>query len=216
MDFEKDFRIFFPENKVFVSRDHNWAFSAWEIGRLRQYIKPGAVLVHIDNHLDDLCPEKEIDNILNENDALTIGKTLKIDEFITPALKNGTLEKVLMISDYEISAREDIAVSRAYTLNHYDHIYKKDWNNMTQDKSIILDLDLDFFNHNYLDYCENGIISTDKIIRCQLDYIKNMMNWDMVTVALSPEHCGGNEMCEHLFELFLEVFDLDTSKAKFW
>lgn len=216
MDFEQDFRIFFPEGKIFISRNHNWAFSAWEIARLRKYIKPGAILVHIDNHLDDLCPEKEIGNITSENDALTIGETINIDEFIIPALANGTLEKVLMISDHAVTTREDIKVSRAHTLNHYEYIYKKDWNNMTQDKSIILDLDLDFFNHNYIDYCENGIISTDEIIKYQLEYIRNMMEWDLVTVALSPEHCGGDEICLQLFELFLEVFDLDLSKARDW
>lgn len=69
---------------------------------------------------------------------------------------------------------------------------------------------------NYQDYDSNGILPTDTIIRSQLEYIKNMMEWDMVTVALSPEYCGGEEMCLHLFKLFLDVFNLDIDKTEAW
>ena len=217
MYFNKNFRICCPEKRIFISRDHNWAFSAWEIGRLREYINPNAALVHIDTHLDFLEPEIEIEKVsLNEEDAITRGGQLGIAEFIIPGVITGTIGKILMVSDDSEDISDDNAVKRAYTLNHYQQIYKGNWNKETKGESLILDLDLDFFNYNYQDYDSNGILPTDTIIRSQLEYIKNMMEWDMVTVALSPEYCGGEEMCLHLIKLFLDVFNLDIDKTEAW
>lgn len=217
MYFNKNFRICCPEKRIFISRDHNWAFSAWEIGRLREYINPSAALVHIDAHLDFLEPEIEIEKVsLNEEDAITRGGQLGIAEFIIPGVITGTIGKILMVSDDSEDISDDNTVKRAYTLNHYQQIYKRSWIKETKGESLILDLDLDFFNYNYQDYDSNGILPTDTIIRSRLEYIKNMMEWDMVTVALSPEYCGGEEMCLHLFKLFLDVFNLDIDKTEVW
>jgi len=38
----------------------------------------------------------------------------------------------------------------------------------------------------------------------------------MITVALSPEFCGGTESSLHLFNLFLEFFDLDMGEVISW
>jgi hypothetical protein len=95
VEFDSEFRICFPEQKIFISRDHNWAFSAWEIGRLRNYINPGATVVHIDGHLDYLDPMCEIEQITTEREAINFGRNLGIAEFILPALQTGTVGKVL-------------------------------------------------------------------------------------------------------------------------
>lgn len=38
----------------------------------------------------------------------------------------------------------------------------------------------------------------------------------MITVVLSPEHCGGEDVYKYIFGLFIEVFKLDLNEAIFW
>lgn len=216
MRLNENFRINFPEQKIYISRDHNWAFSAWEIGRLRGYIKPGATIVHIDGHVDYLDPMMEIGDIATEEEALNLGSSFGIAEFIIPAQKIGTIENVLMISNDGVDI-SDTPVERAYTLNHYEQQFRRKWFEQTEGKSVILDLDLDFFNFNYQDLDCNPVMLPETLIRQQLLNIrKYMWEWDMVTVALSPEYCGGEEVSEYLLDLFLDVFQLDRSEAVPW
>lgn len=216
MRLNDNFRICFPKVKVYISRDHNWAFAAWEIGRLRGDIKPGATIIHIDGHVDYIDPEIEIEEILTEEDARAIGRSLGIAEFIIPAQKTGTIENVLMISNDGVDIT-DTQVERAYSLNHYEQEFRRKWFEQTEGKSVILDLDLDFFNLNYQDLGCNPILLPETLIRQQLINIKNYMwDWDMITVALSPDYCGGQEVSEYLLDLFLDVFQLDKSEAIPW
>lgn len=63
----------------------------------------------------------------------------------------------------------------------------------------------------------NPVLLPEQLIRFELEYIKkSMWEWDMITVALSPDFCGGEEAGNYLFDLFLDVFDLDISKAVPW
>ncbi|OIK11268.1 hypothetical protein BIV59_12820 [Bacillus sp. MUM 13] len=217
LEFHSEYRVCFPDEKIFISRDHNWAFSAWEVGRIRNYIKQGATVVHIDAHLDYLEPFCEIEKIKTENEAINFGRNLGIAEFIIPAQKNGTIGNVLMVSNDRVDIEEQARVERAYTLNHYEHIYRRKWFNDTNEQSVILDLDLDFFNFNYDDWDCNSVLLPEHLIRRELEYMKKYMwEWDMVTVALSPEFCGGEEQSKYLFGLFLDVFNLDIKKAIPW
>ncbi|WP_255289811.1 UPF0489 family protein [Bacillus cereus] len=217
MELDNEYRICFPNKKIFISTQHNWAFSAWEIGRLRNYIKPGATVVHIDAHLDYLDPLQQISSIRTEGEAITIGSKLDIAEFIIPAMQTGTVGNVFMISNDSVEIGVDTKIERAYTLKHYEHVYRKKWFDNTVEKNVILDLDLDFFNLNYSDYNCNPVLLPEELIKNQLEFIKDSMwEWDMVTVALSPEHCGGEEVCKHIFRLFLDVFKLDLNESISW
>lgn len=217
MEFDSEYRICFPDQKIFISRDHNWAFSAWEIGRLRKYIKPGATLVHIDGHLDFVDPMCDIVQISTEREAVNFGRKLGIAEFIIPALQTGTVGNVFMICNDSVDISEDVSVERAYTLNHYEHSYRRNWFDDTEGKSVILDLDLDFFNYNYRDYDCNPIHLPEALIRHQLNHMKEYMwDWDMITVALSPEFCGGKQQSEYLLGIFLDEFGLNIEKAELW
>ncbi|WP_255310461.1 UPF0489 family protein [Bacillus wiedmannii] len=177
LELDKKYRIYFPDRKIFIFTQHNWAFSAWEIGRLRNYIKPGATVVHIDAHLDYLDPLQEIGPITNESEAIAIDGNLDIAEFIIPAMQTGTVGNVFMISNDSIEIDEDIKVERAYTLKHYEHVYRRKWFDNTVGKSVILDLDLDFFNLNYSDYNCNSVLLPEQLIKDQLEFIKDSM-WD--------------------------------------
>ena len=161
MQFNEIDRICYPEKRIFISRDHNWAFAAWEIGRIRSYIQAGATIIHIDSHLDFAEPQYEVRNIDSEGEAIKFGQKLQIDEFIIPAQSNGTIGEVLIISDDSERLYEETAVQRAFTLNHYEHEYRSKWYEDTNGKSVILDLDLDFFNYNK-DYDGEGILPTEE------------------------------------------------------
>ncbi|MGG3871116.1 UPF0489 family protein [Brevibacillus laterosporus] len=217
MELDNEYKIYFPNRKIFISTNHNWAFSAWEIGRLRNYIKPYATVVHIDAHVDYLDPVQQIEQITTESEAITIGRNLDIAEFIIPAMQTGTIGNVYMISNDRIEISENAKVERAYTLKHYEHLFRKKWFDDTKEKSVILDLDLDFFNLNYHDWNCNSVLLPEELIRQQLEFIKDhMWDWDMITVALSPEYCGGKDVCTYIFELFLDVFNLDLEEAIHW
>lgn len=49
--------------------------------------------------------------------------------------------------------------------------------------------------------CENKIID-------DLLYLKNFVNWDVMTVAISPEYSGGEKGSIYLLNLFLEIFSI--------
>lgn len=213
----EELRICFPERNIYISRNHNYAFAAWEIARLRGIIKPNASLIHIDNHLDYCDPQTEKRKIESESQAIEIANALRIDEFIVPAQLNGSLGKCFAISDDRYSESPSERFERAYTWNHYEQNYRMKWFDETEETSVILDLDLDFFNMNHEDYNSNPVLMPDVIVEKHLTKIyKHSWNWDLTTVALSPEFCGGDEASLHLFNLFLEVFELNLKNSKTW
>lgn len=106
MKYDGEYRVCFPDKRTFISEDHNWAFSAWEIGRQRGYIDSGAALVHIDAHVDYVDPEVEIQEIATEQDAIDFGRRLGIAEFIIPAQQIGTIGNVYMISNDSVYINE--------------------------------------------------------------------------------------------------------------
>lgn len=213
-----EYRVCFPEQRIFISEDHNWAFSAWEIGKQRGYIDSGAALVHIDAHVDYVDPEIEIiEEVTTEKDAIDFGRNLGIAEFIIPAQQAGTIGSVYMISNDSVFINEETGFNRAYSLNHFEHLYRRKWFDETEGKNVILDIDLDFFNFNYEDMYSNAVLLPEQLIRRELEYIKKYMwKWDMITVALSPDFCGGREESKYLFNLFMDVFNLDIGKAIPW
>ncbi|PAD84939.1 hypothetical protein CHH57_01840 [Niallia circulans] len=213
-----DLRFCFPDKNIYISRDHNFAFAAWEIARLRNIIKPNASLIHIDNHLDYCDPElSKTINIKNEKDAIELASGLDIAEFIIAGQFTGTIGKCFTISDDGVDVEQSEVFKRAYTYNHYEQIYRRKWFEETEGTDVILDLDLDFFNTNTKDYNNNPILLSDDIVKTHLKNIKECTwSWDLITVALSPEHCGGDEASLYLLNLFLEVFELKIEEAVIW
>lgn len=213
----EELRICFPEKNIYISRNHNYAFAAWEIARLRGIIKPNASLIHIDNHLDYCDPIITIDKVESEEMAINIAKNLRIDDFIIPAQDIGTIGKCFTISNDTVNQPTSDQFERAYTWNHYEHNFRRKWFNETENSDCILDLDLDFFNRNFDKSNSNPILLSDHAIRTHLENIKEYSwEWNLITVALSPEFCGGGKASLHLFNLFLEVFELNLEEAKVW
>jgi hypothetical protein len=90
----------------------------------------------------------------------------------------------------------------------------------TKEKSVILDLDLDYFAYHTLNETGHNDYKLRDIetIKNELNRIKSLYDWDLITVALSPEwyHIGGPENAQIVLDLFLEVFGLDITQGKDW
>ena len=183
-------------------------------------------------HLDD-CPFVLEDN--SEYINITGLESLKdftdyhvnIDTFIWPAFGRETINNIIYVSDFSGSkpfeewTREHVE-GRIYEgirvhsiLELKESILQGEIEPYMQDNSLILNLDLDFFNEEDF-YDRDPKLKSDQEVIESLTYLKNLYNWDLTTVALSPEHCGGEEACNHLFQIFLNVFELDLKKGISW
>lgn len=200
-------------------RDHNWAFSAWEISRLNNEILPGARLLHVDFH-DDYCETgNRIDEIKTVEDAILAGGKLEIFDFIKAAESTGTIQDVYMIGDYDRHPSPNVIHS--YTFYQFENEHRLKFF-QPENQSMVLDLDLDFFNlhaHHSIgaNYNKNSFLYSDEYIIKQLVSLKRYEeSWNIITVCISPEYCGGNEAAQHLLDLFLEAFELSNEPYIEW
>ncbi|PFE28522.1 hypothetical protein CN279_04725 [Bacillus anthracis] len=91
---------------------------------------------------------------------------------------------------------------------------------LTEKRSLILDLDLDFFAYQSQNDTGNTcyILKDELEIRKNLRTLKEIYAWDIITVALSPEdwHIGGVDNALYVLDLFLEEFHLDIKDGLDW
>ncbi|MFX4301634.1 UPF0489 family protein [Alicyclobacillus tolerans] len=216
--------------------DHNWVFYRWEIARERGWIRPLATLVHLDAHLDDLYDGVEVAgfyDIQGLEDAYFAAERMDIANFIWPGFARGTIDQIFFVARYPEDA--DPFEARRLAMRHIArHIppgrefsgihvpYLEDFKRMYSSgkldryltRSVILDLDLDYFNASN-NVFEPMLFSDEEILK-SLQYLRDIRQWDFVTVALSPMYCGGDEQCEHIYQLFSGVFQLDVNTAEEW
>ncbi|MFP3509405.1 UPF0489 family protein [Peribacillus sp. SIMBA_075] len=238
----KNYKVCFPEHKIFVMCDHNWAFAAWELSKVYDFIEPNATLVHVDAHLDDL-PDGILANglgsIKNKQDVYNVTEKLQIANFIWAGFATDSIDNIIYVtpktnetqshdpfdlSDWkfnecelelsELLSRKKYQGKRLQTIE--DLVYEKVNGRISQylnNKPVILDLDLDYFNTSQ--YFEPELMDDEKI-RKNLISLRDLYDWDLITVALSPLFCGGDDACWHIYEIFLEVFNLDLTKTELW
>lgn len=241
-------------------RDHNYAFSSWEIERLKGKIELNSTLIHVDSHLDDLPEAIEIVGILDKinsfEEAIKLGEKfdysrgtspdriyMHIDNFIWPAIMRNTVGNVIYISDdsktelnkkklrleiekdpkndkpivrklFENLLRYDKNISRLKSIEDFEQSINDFLLNLELSKTI-LDIDLDYFNDSDSFDSNPKLRSEEQIIK-NLQYLKQLTNWDVITVALSPEYCGGEEACNYLLDLFLTSFKIDKEELIDW
>lgn len=220
-DMDSLWKIKYPNRNIYIMRDHNWAFSAWEIGRLNKEINPGAKLLHVDFHDDYLEPQRKIPEINNEHRAVEVGSELSICEFIKSARKTGTIGKVYMVGDYEVRNKSEQEYIHSYTFNQFEVEQRMNFFSGDEEQSFILDLDLDFFNlhaHNFVAaYNSNSYLYSGEYIRRHLERLKQYEEeWNIITVCVSPEHCGGYRGAQKLLDIFLNIFDLESEAYIHW
>ncbi len=263
MKFLKDenFLVKHRSENIFLMVNHKWAFTVWEIERIRGNIKGGSTLFHIDTHLDDvpeLIYNDEIYELSTESDINKFSKQkeeadfeLRMDNFIFPSFVRDTINHIYYVSnpenmieinqshisiddiilakkgeknylnrrdttnDYtliklsEIIEGKDKSIKRIYGIEEMNLIYTSEIKG-----SKILDLDLDYFNNS--GFYQTAELKKEQVIISNLKTLKYFSEWDLITVALSPDFCGEEEHCIYLLNLFLKVFEISISDFEYY
>ncbi|RNB89481.1 hypothetical protein EDM56_09790 [Brevibacillus fluminis] len=256
MEWFDDFnwKICFPEQRIYLMRQHNWAFAAWEIERLKGALDARSFLVHVDAHLDDtpdgvfvagLKEAASVEQLLAvaQGHDYTSGQVcppdvMQIDNFIWAAVARDTIGETIFVSHQEeevlslAQIRQEATQKRnencqsiiaklppdcAYTDERFLDIESFldgfDRERLHRGRTVILDLDLDYFN---VSRGEEAKLLPDAQIRAYLQALRELWLWDVITVAISPEYCGGKQQAAHLLGLFLESFSLSLSDGQKW
>jgi hypothetical protein len=242
--FEHNYRVCFTEARVYISRNHQWAFAAWALGKQSGVIGPKTTLLHVDAHLDDTWDGVIVEglNIMkNAGDIYEVASKLEIDNFIWAGFAAECFDHIIYVCPVDVDPSDPFDLSswnlegeqlrpvkqlltkKDYKGYRFESIEDFKLHMMNQNSfqvfdppnSVILDLDLDVFKLNLSDLADQELYP-EKQIREHLHFLKNLYPYDMITVALSPAFCGGEKNCEVLYGLFLEVFQLDLSDVQPW
>ncbi|WP_246311163.1 UPF0489 family protein [Paenibacillus xylanilyticus] len=248
-EWEKDINwvVHTKDNKMFIMRDHNWSFAAWEIARLNKQIKSKSLVIHVDSHLDDVADGVRVKNLKTANtkdEIIEVARSydrslgevspssiMHIDNFIWGSLARGTIEEVIYVSRdtqdvntlESMRASEDVEslyylselpsdcnyLTTRFTsidsfLSHFSESFFKEY---VSNRSVILDLDLDVFNNSD---SKSDLFPDDKV-REYITRLFQLYPWDLITIAISPDFCGGINEAEHLFSIAREIMEIDLN-----
>ncbi|MNB85001.1 hypothetical protein D3C75_318850 [compost metagenome] len=126
-----DWKLQSKDRRLYIMRDHNWSFAAWEISKLEKRIKKNSLVVHVDSHFDDV-PDGLIVNGLFEaetiEDILKVSRSydrssgqtpesnlMHIDNFIWASVGRGTVEEVIFVSRDTLELNDISNVREEYT-----------------------------------------------------------------------------------------------------
>ncbi|TFE22593.1 UPF0489 family protein [Cohnella luojiensis] len=244
--FEQDYRVCFPKERIYISRNHQWAFAAWAMGKSTGLLGEKTTLLHVDAHLDDTWDGVVVEGLhgmKGNSDYLDVAGKLEIDNFIWAGFAAQTIDYIVYVCPKHVDESDpfdltgwnlegeqlkpirEILKQREYKGSRYECVqHLREHLSASSDRinqvlnypnSVILDLDLDVFKLNLSDPL-NLELKPDDQIRDELSFLRDLYPYDMITVALSPAFCGGENNCERLYRLFLEGFELELSKAETW
>ncbi|CAM3915727.1 MULTISPECIES: UPF0489 family protein [Paenibacillus] len=236
-----NWKVHTDDRRVYIIRDHNWAFASWEIAKLEKLINGQSIVVHVDAHLDDVPDgvlvknlleaqtKEEILNVCQGQDyssgQISESFLMRIDNFIWASLARKTIEEVIYVSNYrdEVFSFEDLFEDNKDQMNRLiisslpsGFSYKHERFREIEDflESAILDLDIDFFN-TVDDLFDPILLPSDKV----REYTKRLVElypWNLITIAISPIYCGGYEEAKVLLENVLEAMDIDITHLSNW
>lgn len=244
--FEHDYRICFPKERIYVSRNHQWAFAAWAMGKKAGILGSQVSLLHVDAHLDDTWDGVVVEGLVEMNDDhdfLEVASKLEIDNFIWAGFAAKLIDHIAYVcpkdvdesNPFDLSAWnldgeqlkpvKELLAEREYKGFRFESIldFKQQLMNGRPTLQQIFDLpnsvilDLDLDVFKLnLHKPEDGALIPEVQIREELTFLKELHPYAMITVALSPSFCGGEKNSERLFSLFLEVFQLKLSDSVLW
>lgn len=233
---------------IYFMRDHNYAFAAWEIGKLKGRLNRNATLFHVDAHIDDLVDGNTIEGVLDSiktkeraielakghdyaNGTSPMKQMMEIANFIWPSVLRNTIGNRYYISFDSQCHHTNENLKEFGHIEHFQNVtennkgifrykfveeFAKDKAQILSkenDNSLILDIDLDYFNMG------NSVITKlmeKSRIKHNLIFLRDLFNWDLITVALSPSFCGGDRECQYLLEIFMEVFHIKYEDLTDW
>ncbi|MGD8189083.1 hypothetical protein ACQCN2_03690 [Brevibacillus ginsengisoli] len=164
---------------------------------------------------------------------------MQIDNFIWAAVARATIGETIFVSHQaeDVLSLEEISYQAIEKRNEYCqtilsrlpidcrythqrfHDLESFWadfdlRRLQMEQTKILDIDLDYFNRS--EDVLNPRLEPIHQIRESLEKLKRLCDWNVITVAISPEYCGGNEAAKELVDAFLAVFDLRLEEAVCW
>ncbi|MFC5701105.1 UPF0489 family protein [Cohnella faecalis] len=243
--FDNDYRICFPKRNIFISRNHQWAFAAWQLGARSGALNGGATLLHVDAHLDDTWDgviAEGLHEMKDSDDIMKVAGRLEIDNFIWAGFAAGTIDHIVYVcpkgiddsdpfdlSSWNLEGEQlkpvkELLARKEYRGRRFESIaaFKGECEKIggiplssDLERPVILDLDLDVFKLRP-ELPEDGELTPVHQIKEELRFLRDSHEYDMVTVAISPSFCGGDTNGEFLLRMFLETFGLELSEAETW
>lgn len=251
---EFDWKVCMPDRRIYIMRQHNWAFAAWEIEKRKGNLRSQSLLVHVDAHLDDtpdgvfvngLHDAKSIEEIMAvaqghdyQSGEVCPPDCMQIDNFIWASVARDTIGETIFVSHQaeEVLTLEILQHEATHKRNEncqniiarlpdgcsYKHQRYWDIDSFLEniDREIfmtkqtkILDIDLDYFN---VSENETPRLQSIQEIRAALRALRELCQWDVITVAISPEYCGGTEEAAYLLDAFLQEFAINVTEAQKW
>lgn len=170
-----EWKIVFPERRLFLMKHHNWAFIAWELAIENGWIEKDATLFHVDQHLDEAMDGAKVAGLLEAKGSKDLFQLTKCeygsdqfvgtDNFIWAGFARESIQLVVSVSpeepddflnNEELKMDLDGFVSTDRVDKQWftrlesisDLQFYKDRNILPRsinNKKIILDLDLDYF-----------------------------------------------------------------------
>ncbi|WP_340373312.1 UPF0489 family protein [Peribacillus sp. FSL E2-0218] len=130
---DDNWKIVFPEKKIFIMKHHNWAFIAWDIAREKGWIKDNSTLFHVDQHLDAAIDGATVPEVLNKNGLKELSKITQniysngsyvgTDNFIWAGFARKTIQNVIYVSPED--PNDDLFDTELQSLYLQDHLSQK-------------------------------------------------------------------------------------------
>ncbi|WMX57462.1 UPF0489 family protein [Peribacillus sp. R9-11] len=105
---DDNWKIVFPDRKIFIMKHHNWAFVAWDIARDKGWIRDNSTLFHVDQHLDAAIDGAMVPGVLNKKGLKELSKITQslygnksyvgTDNFIWAGFARKTIQNVIYVS----------------------------------------------------------------------------------------------------------------------
>jgi hypothetical protein len=193
-------------DNIFLVEEHKWALYCWEKYR-KHYGNIPSRLVHLDYHSDSLSYEgnQNILKKMNLNDLykhIEEDKYIRLDSFIVPAILRGYIKYV----DFYCFQSDDYLLPFDYVPKKIHRNIESLVQNVNGDE-IILDIDLDLFNHDgdgqmYV----KGNLWKDEEIKVFIEKCTPLIKHaKVITIAQSPGFTGDINDIEHLTELVIPM-----------
>lgn len=130
---DDNWKVVFPERKIFIMKHHNWAFVAWDIAREKGWIKNNSTLFHIDQHLDAAIDGAMVPELLNKKGLVELSTLTQnsygnqtyvgTDNFIWAGFARETIKNVIYVSPED--SEDDLFDTISHTRNLQNHIISK-------------------------------------------------------------------------------------------
>ncbi|MCP8969199.1 UPF0489 family protein [Ectobacillus ponti] len=121
---DRSWKVVFPEQHVFLLREHNWGFIAWEHALEQGWTTRNATVFQLDNHMDDAYDGAIVPGVIEAKSARELypltrevlghQKIVGMDNYLFAAFARETIQKVVYVcpKHKSVKDREPLDLSR--------------------------------------------------------------------------------------------------------